>query len=108
MTDDTEDLAAALAAMDRNAREGESIQRVLFRMALVNAYRAGRLVVDEGWRLIETAPRDGSSMLVAFQSDDGEWFVVSDEWSLLWDHLAYCTEATHWRPLPAPPKGEDE
>lgn len=110
MTDDTEDLATRLAELDAQAESQTTLSRVRFRDALVSAYRAGRLVVDEGWQPIETAPRDGRVVLGYWAEDRVETiqfqfrsFVYSadgDGWT--------DRGPTHWRPLPAPPKGEDE
>ena len=67
---------------------------------------------NQGWRPIESAPRDGLIDLWA----DGRRFM-----DCYWDHI--CAEyrttgsagvlqrlphATHWRPVPAPPESEHE
>lgn len=65
----------------------------------------------DGWRPIETAPRDGTEILVCMW-DDHTMMVVNYEadparpghpwWTL--DGQAYAEGApTHWMPLPAPP-----
>ena len=76
------------------------------------------------WQPIETAPKDGTSVLLcqAFDADgkpirDKAWglFVQVAAW---WDEqewIVYCStpsepslhfDPTHWQPLPAPPQTE--
>ena len=90
------------------------------KFAILSAYAAGRLVPVErvsemreraAWRPIETAPRDGTPILVAIAGDEfrpmlvqsprakSRWHVVGSESRVL------TKEPTHWRPLPAPPDG---
>lgn len=76
------------------------------------------------WQPIETAPKDGTSIL-GFQlwSIGPGWCVLTwtewgehvDEaglteikpgWTIPEDHYATCWEPTHWMPLPEPPEGE--
>ena len=57
------------------------------------------------WRPIETAPKDGTDILVAVPLARGDdWFITIDN---LCEHGWSVTEgdATHWQPLPAPPDG---
>lgn len=67
------------------------------------------------WRPIETAPKDGSAVLVAFRNTDDheEWMAIvkwnsraKDEFG--WDDLSSfechnATMATHWMALPPLP-----
>ena len=60
------------------------------------------------WKPIETAPTDGTEVLVYASPWDGlEGFqcVVSYHKDAGWC-VCELREATHWMPLPAPPKGE--
>ena len=63
------------------------------------------------WQPIETAPRDGVSILVY---DDMDYFVVQWDgkgwWNGLYDieffepvYITDTIEPTHWQPLPPPP-----
>lgn len=59
------------------------------------------------WQPIETAPRDGKEVL---GYDRGVvsgmyWNGSQWEWTVLaWSDETYGTDATHWMPLPEPPK----
>ncbi len=65
---------------------------------------------DDGWMPIESAPRDGSDFL-AFDGDFIEVCKFVDGKLLLsWSGDPFSTssnidcDATHWQPLPAPPR----
>lgn len=73
--------------------------------AAITAY----LQASEGWRDIESAPKDGTNILLAHDHAvfDGYWDKYADGWvddvtDLYEDKITY--PATHWRPLPEPPK----
>lgn len=59
------------------------------------------------WQPIDTAPKDGRDILVAWSSKiDGKWFV---ETAVYFNGKFSCqddmlVDATHWQPLPPPPK----
>lgn len=62
----------------------------------------------EGWQPIETAPKDGTTILIAHERAvfDGYWSEPGNGWvdgdeALSGDLITYLV--THWRPLPAPP-----
>jgi hypothetical protein len=63
------------------------------------------------WRPIETAPRDGTEVLLYTTAFNGEWIVVQgayfsspkqidDGWETA---FGFHGEPTHWQPLPPPP-----
>jgi len=59
------------------------------------AKRIWHAALESQWQPIETAPRDGTEILMSWPYG----FVGSDG---LYKHS--FTNATHWMPLPAPPK----
>lgn len=95
---------------------------------LANMMRAALAVVrrEEGWRPIETAPKDGAPILVwadgyewpetvrfeLYDTDDAEEVGEPGYWRFADTLLADVTDSageedwTHWRPLPPPPEKE--
>lgn len=69
-----------------------------------------RLTENSGWQPIETAPKDGTEVLLAYPGG----LVKSGKWTLFGgayeDHWAdgkrprFGSDPTHWMPLPAPPQ----
>lgn len=87
-----------------------------------------RLLLEEvggGWRPIETAPRDGSRILVTGQREDGTWWTHAVHWGddgggpdedgeEFWNWCVFVGDpcnwqpgASHWRPLPEPPTNKE-
>lgn len=106
-----EAVEAALRALHLRGAHGCSISVV--RQALIAAHEA-----EDGWRPIETAPKDGTKIDLWCVSDGmigtrvpyAHW---CDRWCFWGDEAADSDflvheygEPTHWRPLPPPPKGE--
>ena len=67
----------------------------------------------EGWQPIETAPKDGTEVLLAGvcvkpSIDAGLPTVVKAHWTAFngggWVWHGAASHFTHWRPLPAPPE----
>ena len=80
---------------------------------LAPVIRAYLSALPPPWKPIESAPRDGQSILVYGAAHDAHhrafakdvhvaWWSQEDEW---WapQSCALYTEPTHWMPLPAPP-----
>ena len=61
------------------------------------------------WQPIETAPKDGTFLLLAL--DDGDFPIVGGfdteggKFSCARYGDAFYPQPTHWMPLPSPPKG---
>lgn len=70
------------------------------------------LVAIPQWQPIETAPRDGTEILIAFGCGDGDvppplvcaWDDKVSGWLLVGLEVEITTAASHWMPLPAPPE----
>lgn len=66
---------------------------------------------DGGWQPIETAPMDGTVVLICGHDKDGAYYVADAKWDGAWclfvpdsdDHTCPSWGHTHWQPLPAPP-----
>ena len=81
---------------------------------LQQAYEAGlRDAVPEGWKLIETAPKDCG--FLGYQKITPDlWVIVPMYWSgseyliiqFHSDNTEHPMKPTRWKPLPAPPKGD--
>ena len=67
-------------------------------------------VEPEGWRPIETAPKDGTHVLVADASGWVQQCWFDGVWTYGEGPTDFMNEdrdpVTHWQPLPAPPKDE--
>jgi len=61
------------------------------------------------WQSIETAPKDGTSILVAVYEENGTYWgedIVAWNAAIGWDSAGYDwsdNQITHWMPLPTPP-----
>lgn len=68
------------------------------------------------WRPIETAPRDGTEVLLLYAGlIDGDDLVINGWWDSVpgrefeatWEHAMGHGDADYWMPLPAPPTRAD-
>jgi hypothetical protein len=60
------------------------------------------------WQPIETAPRDGTTVLAwcdEWKHARTAWAYESDQWQAAPPSIF---QPTHWMPLPAPPEAPDE
>lgn len=67
---------------------------------------------DEGWRPIESAPKDGTLVLLFERGTDdvretGRWRVDRERW-VVNNNSFWVVEPSHWRPLPPPHAVEGE
>jgi hypothetical protein len=61
------------------------------------------------WKLIETAPKDGTRVMIVIAENIktvcvAYWSKGCDAWMSI--PGCWSREATHWMPIPAPPKTE--
>ena len=86
----------------------------LYSNAIARADKAEEAL--RGWQPIETAPIDGTDILVCVTynlSDDEwetkiwvDWQVPSERWPGYWARIDIPFSPTHWMPLPPPPVRE--
>ncbi|MET3929522.1 hypothetical protein ABIE51_001409 [Lysobacter sp. OAE881] len=77
----------------------------------IQALRAAiALMRGQSWQPIETAPKDGTTIIIAYslggQHVETAWW-DGEGWAYNWheyDGTSYVKDVTHWQPLPAPPK----
>ena len=67
------------------------------------------------WQPIETAPKDGTRVVLFQPKNDGKGYIACASWDSYWQWVErgadYATELTgvgelhptHWQPLPEPP-----
>ena len=77
-------------------------------------------MAEDGWRPIESAPRDGEEILLAELCNNGEWERGQAYWCVRenkwYEQNTHYTDfhdrswdtPTHWMPLPQPPKGTNK
>lgn len=60
----------------------------------------------DDWQPIETAPKDGTRVLVWHPywnaASTAQWY--GTDWRIVYDLKPFVSQPTHWRPLPAPPR----
>lgn len=66
--------------------------------------------MNNGWLPIESAPKDGTCILVWGPEEEGfnsgmgvVWFCALEGWFVEGDLGSVGESYTHWQPLPAPP-----
>lgn len=85
-----------------------------YRESILAAHRAAH-AADDGWRDIESAPKDGSWILIwGNHMGDGPWTAFWDEqningkaikgWNVGTIRNPDFSQAQYWRPLPTPPR----
>jgi hypothetical protein len=74
------------------------------RLFVEAARRIEELEARSGWRLIETAPKDDTPVLI--YTTNGSIWVATWAYDDQWQPEGMPTmDTTHWMPLPEPPKG---
>lgn len=101
---------------------GETERDAMLRATMIVCRDAARAAIaaldairaqDDGWRTMDSAPRDGQTFLALIR---GQVRLVSYCVSSIFPAVGFCIadqgaegyarcEPTYWRPLPAPPKG---
>ena len=95
------------------AREAQCIDPMVFAIAYERfaaiAYAAGQASKSE-WRDIETAPKDGTIVLLSGEFDyPGDWRIKMGYWAAYekeWHLFGGVWKPTHWMPLPEAPSQE--
>lgn len=116
MTNDKSPIDAAVdeayEAWERMPEAGSDEIRAALHIA-INAYR---VKVGEGWRPIETAPKDGADIIVFISSAPisnrfgcAQWCAKSHAWlggrlKETGEDLEISFPPTHWMPMPESPK----
>lgn len=103
---------AALEALDNRYETSDEWVCVQAIIGLENYETIRACLSERGWQPIDTAPRDGTEVIIFNGHGKGTIFVgfyVGDEedmephWARI-DSLEIFYEPTHWHPLPQPPK----
>lgn len=100
-------LAGLLDALLTTSTEGADHAPAL-RTPITDGGRAeGRAPEGTGWQPIETAPKDGTAVLLwsGIVMRAGWWAASDDVWRIGGDSI--LRKATHWRPLPPAPGRPD-
>lgn len=92
------------AVATRNMQHAQRKRREREKLAEVSPV----VTVYEDWQLIETAPKDGSLLLLCLFPHPGYIECprkVGGYWSDRWNLFGASWKPTHWMPLPPPPSG---
>ncbi len=110
MARSTEELLQQVAQFDDYTPPATVIESNLIRIARELSAK----LREREWQDISTAPKDGRDLLLYFTDDEigsGHWTQVGFK-ECWFTGGGFCDEdsdypATHWQPLPTPPKKED-
>ena len=118
--------ARAVEALRRIERNPVSFSHAASQLARETLQALSAPAADDGWRPIETAPKDGTPVLLYPTNMTGCWDFGAEDWLVFviplnkdksiaadWQTMPpmmfevsaglMCAEPTHWRALPAPP-----
>ena len=80
--------------------------------AILSALTAAGYVVEQGWRDIASAPRDGTRVLCYAPAAEGRASLVRNDYWWVQErgfaHMRPDHPYTHWRPLPAAPTTKED
>lgn len=83
--------------------------------AVLREFAAAGYAVEQDWQPIETAPKDGTTIILHVDWEPltvaGFWDVASGVWCVKWDSHPLnggFYPVTHWRPLPTAPAAAKE
>jgi hypothetical protein len=68
---------------------------------------------EAGWRPIETAPKDGTTVILYCAQPKVRYRLTVAKWVATWKAWqsqpgAWTVSPTHWMPLPAPPASQEQ
>jgi hypothetical protein len=98
---------------DRGANEYLEVRKNAVDIVMLAAL-ADRLEAREGWRDIESAPKDGSVVLLGYPPHpridrsvyEGRWNRAQNTWTSCNGFILH-SDATHWMPLPPAPQPDE-
>ncbi len=110
----TDETCRVVEALGMN--ESRRFDSALYLSTQMEAYAAARVREALEWRPIETAPRDGTRVILVWGGESINGFFLNNSQSLRpW--AGWRTESmvpapigqpTHWMPLPPPPQHDNE
>lgn len=87
--------------------EGGTITPLFRSLSSPDHADAGKSVEGDGWLPIESAPKDGTQILIEVHPRIFDVVSWSDgAWRECGNFMRLRKDPTHWRPLPTPPSGE--
>jgi hypothetical protein len=108
-----ERVARALFYQDNDARDynWETDPKEWERVEYQEAARAAIAAMPSPWRTIDSAPKDGTWILVGgvnLHPCDAHWAHdrVGDAWDWMDGFGPFAAQPTHWQPLPIGPTGD--
>lgn len=107
-------VAMQLAALKAELEQDQKQLQAELKAAKAHLAYAERMAEQYKWQPIETAPKDGTSILVAVYEENGDYWgedIVAWNPTNGWDSAGYDwdhSQITNWMPLPEPPEPSEE